>query len=454
MNYKKNIKYEEIKNNMENENKQDEHHEENIKKALEYFKKPGFRRLLEGFRKRYISLGHLGGTVTLCSLKEEEQDALEGFLRMNCHGKKSLTVSVQKMEKSLLETRFSDITFEELLFRYFPKNMVPKKELEELKEKQRKDNFNKMVEGFEDTKAGQWFLRMVEKKESAYGLLCQDEAKNTKWVLEQIPYLLEALNLLPVWKKEKVWLPVFSSYITGNPHYFDEGNRMFRYLLYGICGMCEFDYPKIQNAEIKAELLYKAGILKDDISSNVSCIGVQGYLESGELHKGMQGFLEQGEMMHLNLHHLGKLKRVCGIGQKVYVVENPSVFQKLAAETKGKVTVICGNGQLRLAVLVLLDLLIESGCEIWYSGDFDPEGLYIAQKLKERYPENLYLWHYESEDYEKAKSKELISESRLKQLDGLKDSVLQNVGEWMKKEKVAGYQENIWERLKIDQDYL
>ncbi|MBQ3513148.1 MAG: DUF2399 domain-containing protein [Lachnospiraceae bacterium] len=431
------------------DNFQNKQHEENIKKALEYFKQPGFRRLLEGFRKRYVSLGHLGGTVTLHSLKEEEQDALEGFLGMNCHDKKSLTVSAQKMEKSLLETRFSDITLEELLFQYFPKDMVPKKELEELREKERKENFHRMASGFEDTKAGRWFLQMIEKKEGAYGLLCQDEEKNTQWTLEQIPNLLKAINQLPVWRGEKVWIPVFAAYITGNPHYFDEGSRMFRYLLYGICGICDLDYPKVQNAEIKAELLYKAGILKDDISSNVTCIGVQGYLESGELHRGMQGFLEQGEMMHLNLHHLGKLKSVHGLGDRVYVVENPSVFQKLAEETKGEVTVVCGNGQLRLAVLVLLDLLIESGCEIWYSGDFDPEGLCIAQKLKDRYKEKLNFWHYELEDYEQAKSKERLSESRLKQLDLLEDPTLQKIRGWIKKDRVAGYQENIWNRLKI-----
>lgn len=41
--------------------------------------------------------------------------------------------------------------------------------------------------------------------------------------------------------------------------------------------------------------------MKDDISSNVTCIGVTGYLYSGQVHKGMLGFLEQGKMIQLNL---------------------------------------------------------------------------------------------------------------------------------------------------------
>ena len=438
------MKREELK-----ESNQKEMYEQNIKQAVKYFKQPGFTRLFEGFRKRYASLGYVGGTVTLQSLKKEEQEALEGFLGMNCHDKKSLTVSVGKMEKALLETRFSDISFEQLLYEYFPKDMVSKKELEEIRNREREENFRRMVEGFEHTKAGIWFLSMLYHKDSAYSLLCQDEEKNTKWALEEIPHLLKALNMLPVWKEEKVWLPVFASLVTGNPHYFDEGSRMFRYLLYGICGVCDLTYPKNQNAQVKAELLYQAGILKDDISSNVTCIGVKGYLNSGEIHKGMQGFFEQGEMLHLNLHHLGKLKMVQGIGKKVYVVENPSVFQKLAAENKGKVTIVCGNGQLRLAVFVLMDLLVKSGCELWYSGDFDPEGLSIAQKLKDRYHERLYFWHYEREDYEQAKSKEKLSETRLKQLKSLTDPALQKMAEWIRQDEVAGYQENILERYTI-----
>lgn len=425
---------------------------ENLDEALEYFKQPGFRRLFEGFQKRYVSLGRVGGTVTLSSLKEEERDVLEGFLQIDCHHRKSLTVSVERMVKALQQTKFSEISFEELLYEYFPKEMISKKEREIRRKKQQEQNFCQMAEGFEDTKAGQWFWSTINKKEGAYRLLCQEEEKNTKWALEHIPYLLKALNELPVWKKEKQRLPVFASFITGNPHYFDEGTKMFRYLLYGICGVCDLSYPQKQNAEMKAELLYRAGVLKDDISNSVTCIGIRGYLSSGEIHKGMQGFQEQGEMLQLNLNHLGNLKSVEGMGQQVYIVENPSVFQKLAEETKGKASVICANGQLRLAVFVLLDFLAETGCEFWYSGDFDPEGLNIAQKLKDRYGKQLFFWHYEWEDYNRAKSMEVVSEKRLRQLASLTDPVLQRAGQWIEKEKVVGYQENMWNYLKINKD--
>ena len=131
------------------------------------------------------------------------------------------------------------------------------------------------------------------------------------------------------------------------------------------------------------------------------------------------------------------------------MVENPSIFQKLAEETKGEACVVCSNGQLRLAVLVLLDLLIESGSQIMYSGDFDPEGLMIAQKLKNRYHGKLQFWHYECKDYSKAKSMEEISEKRLKQLENITCVELQELILHMQKEKLAGYQENIWQEFTL-----
>lgn len=229
---------------------------------------------------------------------------------------------------------------------------------------------------------------------------------------------------------------------------------MFRYLLYGICDLCNIPYPSEQRAEQKAEILYQAGILKDEISNFVTCIGIRGVLKGGQYHPGMAGFYEKNEMIQLNLYHLGQLEKVETEEKDVYVVENPAIFQAITEnqnETEGrqkkrKNAVVCANGQLRLAVLVLLDLLTRAGCTLWYAGDFDPEGLEIAQKLKDRYGDQLMFWHYEKEDYERAKStNHITNEKRKKQLENVSDPVLIRMKTWILESGVAGYQENICE---------
>lgn len=107
---------------------------------------------------------------------------------------------------------------------------------------------------------------------------------------------------------------------------------------------------------------------------------------------------------------------------------------------------ICGNGQLRLAVLILMD---KFSCDtvFWYAGDFDPEGLLIAQKLKLRYGERLKLWKYQVDLYETYLSEVELSERRMKKLEQVSIKELQEIKEAMYKKQRAAYQESMMEVL-------
>jgi hypothetical protein len=92
-------------------------------------------------------------------------------------------------------------------------------------------------------------------------------------------------------------------------------------------------------------------------------------------------------------------------------------------------------------------MLAEAGIKVYYSGDFDPEGLLIAQKLGQYYQGDFAYWHMTKEAYEMTCPCETISERRLKMLDNITDPKLQKVSEAIKNKGMAGYQENIWQLL-------
>lgn len=106
---------------------------------------------------------------------------------------------------------------------------------------------------------------------------------------------------------------------------------------------------------------------------------------------------------------------------------------------------MCMNGQPRLSAVLLLDLFAKAGVKVFYAGDFDPEGLLIAQKIKQYYKGEFAYWHMSEQIYEKSRSDEQISEKRLKILDKITDEALQKTVQAIKKSKMAGYQENVWE---------
>lgn len=192
----------------------------------------------------------------------------------------------------------------------------------------------------------------------------------------------------------------------------------------------------------KLTLLYqKAGILKGDISSYVTTYGLLAYC-SGTPHPLWRGGLEADEVLQVTLENLFAVDRVTAFGGRVYVLENPAVFSELVESAEqGNHSLICTSGQLSLASWVLLDGLVKEGTQIFYSGDFDPEGLGIAQRLIERYPDHLSFWHYGIVDYRQALSEVGISENRLRKLGKIAHEQLVPVRDEMLQLQKAGYQE-------------
>lgn len=417
--------------------------DEMLIKAAEYFKKAGFLRLFTGLKERYGALSRLGGRICLNGITKEEAEALEGFLQIRVTEGSRLILSVEQVRKALKHTRYGTCVLEELVPLVLDKSLVSDKE-EKIKRELEMEAFFQAVEtSCKGTPAGTWFETCLAKEGPFYTVLKKDYHEEKQWLEENLPLVFLALNQLPVFSDQYMGLPVFAAFITGNPHYFDEGKKGLKYLVYGIRHLLGIRKPEEHTIEARAELLYQAGILKDDLYNWVLCYGVHGYVSPGKLHEGMEEYLKRGESQILTLKNLTALQSADTDGKRVYVVENPSIFAWLT-ERKGKdCACICSGGQLRLSVLVLLDLLVKEGVAIYYSGDFDPEGLSIAQKLVSRYEKQLKLWCYQPELYSRAMSLEGISDKRLKQLDRLTDETLVELGGLLKKYRHPGYQENI-----------
>ena len=60
-----------------------------LQEAIIYFKKyPVFHKIFSGFRKKYESLGHLGGTVIIKNLTNDEKMQLSGFFQKDFYKNK------------------------------------------------------------------------------------------------------------------------------------------------------------------------------------------------------------------------------------------------------------------------------------------------------------------------------------------------------------------------------
>ena len=448
-----------------------------LEECLEYFRnRPVYRKLFEAFQKKYAGLGHLGGSVTLTGLSPEDKAQLGGFLQKDYTENKRVTISGKLLEKSLASSRFAGLSWEDILEGYLGGPLQVRKELKEQEEQRRESFFRKIMEKRLTDPARSWLEQTLEDHGRGYSLLSRKYQESPRNLEELLKNFSRAVENLPGFSEnlqersemaetergagkeagtgrktgKKELLPVFAARVTGDPHYFDRGTPGERLLTFFLEDLFEErgSLPKRQRAkaegmtgaEYRQQLFYQAGLLTDELSNNVLAYGLRGFSKNGELHPGLQGFYEAGEPVKLTLQTLGGLEKIHSQENgPVYIVENPAVFALLVDKYPEK-TLVCGNGQVNLAVLVLLDKLSESH-KLYYAGDFDPEGLLIAQRLKRRYGDRLELWNYRADWYEKYLSEVVLNEARLGKLEHVELEELWEIKEAMKRRKRAAYQE-------------
>ena len=251
-------------------------------------------------------------------------------------------------------------------------------------------------------------------------------------------------NELPYRYDKEMYLAFFAAKITGNPHAFDaetsEGKILYQIIEIDLESRNQqIEDSKLFPAYKKQKSYLLAGILINDISNYAMLYHVQALKKDGTLHGGIEGFFREKDILQLSLNVIARLSQIRCRDNEIYIVENPSVFAMICEEK----SCMCMNGQPRLSCLMVLELLARSGTHVFYSGDLDPEGMLIAQKLSRFYPGRFTYWHMAEEDYKVCQSQEILSERRLKMLEKITDERLLPVVNNMVRCRKAGYQENL-----------
>lgn len=432
-----------------------------LEQLVEIFRsEKGFERLFSLFLQKYKSYERLEKniTVTLDQPAEDEKLAIGGLFGKDYGKSKVIRVTAAQFEKALRKTKYGSAlnahSLLDLIEAYFGHPLVSKRMEKEAFLSERTQFFHAYKLKTESEiflSLLDWIEREGNNHNRFYFLYQQDRALLSR-ILDLLIVVCETLPL-----EDYVYLPVFAAKLTQDPHAFDldrEEGKFFIYFLQ-ILRHCEGD-GSIRfdlNAEETMELLYEYNILRDDLSNYVTLFNVQGVLQNGEQSRLLKGACEDKAAFHLPLREVIKLKKVYAANEAeniLYMIENAAVSAHVmnrAIKSGKRCSILTGNGQLRIAALRFLDLFVEHGGVIYYAGDFDPEGLGIAQKLLQRYGANVKLWKYGVEHYHRSLSQKTIEDYRLKQLDQIVHEDLQAVKTEMLNIAKSGYQENILDEI-------
>ena len=424
--------------------KLDERLNEKLKaEAIRYFAgKPVMVICIKQIHKKYESFGCFTGTISKSLFKKVDTEPLLMFMGIaQWEWEKSKSIKISDFLRNYEQSKFEPIPFELVVESVSGKQLKTKQELAEDAE----------------TEYGSFLVEIGE----IYPLFRVVFSRNRNtaylgWFLKEPNACLaafrnvaEALRNLP---QEYTKLPVFAHRISGNPHAFDSSGLtgqllfMMLYHKYAEAESAQAMNGFLSKAELENEIYGLFKIIKDDIMNFTAVNGLIAYRGEEPIAMWQDACLDRipwnvpvRQLLDISWIRPGK-------GKQIFLIENSGVYSILL-DAFPDCPMVCTNGQFRYAVWLLLERIPDDGITLYYSSDFDPEGLLMADTLKRRYGEKLQLLGMTIDHYSASKPAAEIDEKRMQKLKRIQSGELRGLADLMAEKKFAGYQEGILEEL-------
>ena len=428
----------------------------NSKQCANYLKKnEAYKRCFIELRKKWETYGKVAGRITLKNASDEEKRAIGGIVG-KLFLEENIKFSFVEFEQGLQNTRFAPINMKKVLEAYFGEEVLTRQEQKSLVKNEKELFLQYIYEDFQNktmqkksSAVVEWFYTLIQEKKYGYQILIKEYGTNVEMATNIAKNVGNALlRLEEMTQEEQCPLAVFAAEVSGNPHFFDRGTTAAQLLMHGICFWKNCNIPV--TAYEWRELLTNIGIMCDNIASMVHALGIHFETREG-LHPSYEAFCKRKEPFVITSENLKYIISAHATTNCVYIVENEMVFLYLTEHIKDKeVALLCTSGQLRVAAFQLISLLIKSNTKIYYSGDLDPEGINIADRLWQKYGDVIQMWRMSPKDYWSSLSDEILQETRLAKTENIKHPLLKQTAKCLQIRKKAGYQENLLERLLED----
>ena len=414
---------------------------------------PHWSRIMDKILNKYIGQGGCKGSIVIQDATSGECAAATGLLRsVHPFEPPVLKFRLSEFEAAMQRTKYSQVTLKGVLEAYFRRQIHTKREQKIDQNDNQEQFFREITESISDVQLLRWLCAMQEEKKYGYILLMKQFQTTPDAASAMLKQVCRAIELLQDGKP----IPIarLSAEVTGNAHAFDRTEPTGRLLIEALAFLAgSTDY---QNAE-EINAIYTAFSIEPDLLSGAAAaVGIRLYDGTAHEHPGYRYFADTGEIFMISMAALERIRSADAGHKTVFVVENPTVFYLLApAAAEYGVGLLCTFGQLKASGLRILDLLAENRCRIYYAGDYDPEGLMIADKILCRYSGYVAsVWCMDVACYRKIEKAETLTERRLHLLQNICSVELISLAEELKQEKRSAHQELLIAEMKEEMKRL
>lgn len=411
--------------------------------AIRYFRtKPVMVICINQIHKKYERLGRFAGTISKSLFKKVDVSPLLAFLGdAPWEWEKRKSVKISEFIRNYEESKFEDIPFETVVEAVTGKKLKTKQELSDEAEEGYASFLKAIAEihkPFLD-----FFARM---RNGTYFQWFQNEKEDC---LEGFRSVANALQNLPA---DYTKLPVFAHRITGNPHAFDSsgltGQLLYLMLSNELAAVEQTDPTGefLSKTELENEVYGSFKIIKDDIMNFTAVNGLLAYRGDTVIPMWQDSCTDRIPW-NVPVRQLLEVSRIYPAkGKSIFLIENSGVYSILL-DAYPAVPMVCTNGQFRYAVWLLLERISDEGITLYYSGDFDPEGVQMADTLKRRYADKVRFLGMSIENYRLSQPAAAIDDKRLQKLKRIQTPELQPLAKAIMEQKTAGYQEGILDQI-------
>lgn len=200
-----------------------------------------------------------------------------------------------------------------------------------------------------------------------------------------------ALDILAVLPADPVSLTVLAGRVAGSTHALDRGSPLGVLVDRALAFLANVD----NSAAGRRELWARYGVALDAVSSTAIALNLRTC--GSRLDMLLGAAADAGEPVHVTLRMLRGLDALDTGGALVSVCENRSVIEAVADELGAAAApLVCTSGEPSAAGRRLVELLRSGGARLRYHGDFDPDGIAIANGV---IGPGVEPWRYDADAY-------------------------------------------------------
>ncbi len=211
-----------------------------------------------------------------------------------------------------------------------------------------------------------------------------DQLASSRFLLRLVPgseghTLEQALEVLAALPADSVRLPELAKRILGDSRALNAGKPIGQLVLGGLAVLAKRSWPK--HAEARHQLWHWAGVLTDDLSTDVLAFGLTTNRQTA-VDRAIAELAEAGEPARLTLRQVQAAAFSVPPGSCIYLCQTPAVITAAADHLGARSRpILCTGGLPNAAAVAVLTRLAGRGARLRYHGDFDWTGLRIANAL-------------------------------------------------------------------------